>query len=48
MILCHLDSLTLRPGTTASAPAILISRGAQAHLLELIGIDEARPRWLEI
>ncbi|MET8332075.1 IS1634 family transposase [Streptomyces sp. NPDC005181] len=47
MILYHLDSLTLRPGTTASPPVILINRGVQAHLLELLGIDETRPRWLE-
>ncbi|MEU0222293.1 IS1634 family transposase [Streptomyces sp. NPDC006265] len=47
MILYHLDSLMLRPGTTTSPPAILISRGVQAHLLELLGIDETRPRWLE-
>jgi transposase len=47
MILYHLDSLTLRPGTTTSPPAILISQGVQAHLLELLGIDETRPRWLE-
>jgi transposase len=47
MILYHLDSLTLRPGTTTSPPTILISRGVQAHLLELLGIDETRPRWLQ-
>jgi transposase len=47
MILYHLDSLMLRPGTTTSPPAILINRGIQAHLLELLGIDETRPRWLE-
>ncbi|MFF0127236.1 IS1634 family transposase [Streptomyces mirabilis] len=47
IILYHLDSLTLRPGTATSPPAILVSRGVQAHLLELLGIDETRPRWLE-
>lgn len=47
MILYHLDSLMLRPGTTTDPPAILINRGIQAHLLELLGIDETRPRWLE-
>ncbi|WP_194235868.1 IS1634 family transposase, partial [Streptomyces sp. CB01881] len=47
MILYHLDSLMLRPGTATSPPVILINRGVQAHLLELLGIDETRPRWLE-
>jgi transposase len=47
MILHHLDSLTLRPGTATDPPAILISQAVQAHLLELLGIDETRPRWLE-
>ncbi|MFF3062837.1 IS1634 family transposase [Streptomyces sp. NPDC057909] len=46
MIFYQLDSLMLRPGTATSPPAILISRGAEAHLLELLGIDETRPRWL--
>lgn len=47
MILYHLDSLMLRPGTSTSPPTILINQGVQAHLLELLGIDETRPRWLE-
>lgn len=47
MILYHLDGLMLRPGTATDPPVILISRGVQAHLLELLGIDETRPRWLE-
>jgi transposase len=47
MILYHLDGLMLRPGTATDPPAILVSRGVQAHLLELLGIDETRPRWLE-
>lgn len=47
MILHHLDGLMLRPGTTTDPPTILISQGVQAHLLELLGIDETRPRWLE-
>ncbi|MEU4303785.1 hypothetical protein AB0G09_41870 [Kitasatospora aureofaciens] len=47
MILYQLDSLMLRPGTATSPPTILISRGVEAHLLELLGIDETRPRWLE-
>lgn len=47
MILYHLEGLTLRPGTATDPPAILISQGIQAHLLELLGIDETRPRWPE-
>jgi transposase len=47
MILYHLEDLMLRPGTATDPPVILISRGVQAHLLELLGIDETRPRWLE-
>ncbi|MEE1820890.1 hypothetical protein PUR61_01525 [Streptomyces sp. BE20] len=47
MIFYHLAGLKIRPGTTTSPPVILISRGVQAHLLELLGIDETRPRWLE-
>ena len=47
MILYHLDGLMLRPGTATSPPTILISQGVQAHLLQLLGIDETRPRWLQ-
>ncbi|MDF2255631.1 hypothetical protein [Streptantibioticus ferralitis] len=47
MIFYHLASLMIRPGTSTSPPVVLINRGVQAHLLELLGIDETRPRWLE-
>ncbi|MHA6757894.1 IS1634 family transposase [Streptacidiphilus sp. PAMC 29251] len=47
LIFYHLASLTMRPGTALDPPTILINRGVQAHLLELLGIDETRPRWLE-
>ncbi|MFJ7280217.1 IS1634 family transposase [Kitasatospora sp. NPDC098663] len=47
MIFYHLASLMIRPGTATSPPVVLINRGVQAHLLELLGIDETRPRWLE-
>lgn len=47
MIFYHLASLMIRPGTAISPPVVLINRGVQAHLLELLGIDETRPRWLE-
>ena len=46
LIFYHLATLTLRPGTLTEPPAILVSRGIQARLLELLGIDETRPRWL--
>jgi transposase len=47
MILYHLASLRMRAGTATDPPTILIIRGVQAHLLELLGIDETRPRWLD-
>jgi transposase len=47
MILYHLAGLRMRAGTTTDPPTILITRGVQAHLLELLGIDETRPRWLD-
>ncbi|AUY52408.1 hypothetical protein EH183_29720 [Streptomyces sp. CB01881] len=47
MIFYHLASLMIRPGTTTSPPIVLINRGARAHLLELLGTDETRPRQLE-
>lgn len=46
MILRHLSSLTMTPATANSPPIIRINRGVQAHLLELLGIDETRPRRL--
>jgi hypothetical protein len=45
-ILNALADLRLLPATGTDPPAILISRGVQAALLELLGIDETRPRWL--
>ncbi|WP_327223340.1 hypothetical protein OG229_04325 [Streptomyces platensis] len=47
MILYHLASLRMRAATATDPPTILINRGVQAHLLELLGIDETRPRWLD-
>lgn len=47
LILDALDTLTLRPASATDPPAILISRRIQAHLLELLDIDETRPRWLQ-
>ncbi|WP_405969311.1 IS1634 family transposase [Streptomyces sp. NBC_00988] len=47
MILYHLADLRIRVGTATDPPTILITRAVQAHLLELLGIDETRPRWLE-
>jgi transposase len=48
MILRTLASLTMTPATANSPPTIQITRGVQAHLLELLGIDETRPRRLSI
>jgi hypothetical protein len=47
IILYHLASLRMRVKTAIGPPAILINRGAQAHLLELFSVDETRPRWLD-
>ncbi|MBT2511759.1 hypothetical protein J7I98_39545 [Streptomyces sp. ISL-98] len=47
LILYHLDSLRMRAGTATDPPTILVTRGVQAHLLELLGIDATRPRWLD-
>jgi hypothetical protein len=38
----------MTPATANSPPVIRINRGVQAHLLELLGIDETRPRRLSI
>jgi transposase len=48
MILRTLASLTLTPATANSPPVVRITRGVQAHLLELLGFDETRPRRLSI
>ena len=47
LILDTLNTLALRPANATDPPAILVSQGIQAHLLELLGFDETRPRWLE-
>ena len=47
LILDTLDTLTLRPAGATDPPAILVNRGVQAQLLELLDIDETRPRWLK-
>jgi hypothetical protein len=41
-----LDTLTLRAANSTDPSAILVSPGIQAHRLELLDIDETRPRWL--
>ena len=46
LILRTLAGLTMTPATATGPPTIHITRGAQAHLLELLGIDETRPRQL--
>ncbi|MEE1804875.1 hypothetical protein [Streptomyces sp. BE133] len=39
MILYHLGELTLRISTVTDPPMVLITRGVQLHLLELLGIE---------
>jgi len=46
LILETLTPITLTPATGDQPMVIRISRGIQAQLLELLGIDETRPRWL--
>jgi transposase len=46
LILNTLSTLRLLPATGTDPPAILINRGIQAELLELLGVDATRPRWL--
>jgi transposase len=44
MILHHLADLQMTPATATGPPTVRINSGVQAHLLELLGIDETRPR----
>lgn len=46
MILFHLADLQMVPATATGPPIVRISSGVQAHLLELLGIDETSPRRL--
>lgn len=45
LILETLSELRLQPGTATDPPRVLVNRGAQAELLELLDIDPTRPRW---
>ncbi|MGW7602788.1 hypothetical protein [Streptomyces antimycoticus] len=47
MILYHLSGLRLRAGHTTDPPTIVISRGVQLHLLDLLGLEPTHPRWPE-
>ncbi|MEE4583218.1 MULTISPECIES: hypothetical protein [Streptomyces] len=47
MILYHLSGLRLRAGHTTDPPIIVISRGVQLHLLDLLGLEPTHPRWPE-
>jgi transposase len=47
MILYHLSDLRLRVGNTTDPPTIVISRGIQLHLLDLLGLEPTHPRWPE-
>ncbi|MER6335207.1 IS1634 family transposase [Streptomyces sp. NPDC001034] len=47
MILYHLSGLRLRVGGATDPPTIVISRGVQLHLLDLLGLEPTHPRWPE-
>jgi hypothetical protein len=47
MVLCHLSGLRLRVGAATDPPTIVISRGVQLHLLDLLGLEPTHPRWPE-
>ncbi len=47
MILYHFSGLRLRAGHTTDPPTIVISRGVQLHLLDLLGLEPTHPRWPE-
>jgi hypothetical protein len=47
MVLYHLSGLRLRVGSATDPPTIVISRGVQIHLLDLLGLEPTHPRWPE-
>ncbi|WP_406422633.1 hypothetical protein OH809_10665 [Streptomyces sp. NBC_00873] len=47
MIFYHLSGLRLRVGSATAPPTIVISRGVQLHLLDLLGLEPTHPRWPE-
>ncbi|MGW3622453.1 hypothetical protein [Streptomyces sp. NPDC000880] len=47
MILYHLSGLRLRVGSVTDPPTIVISRGVQLHLIDLLGMEPTHPRWPE-
>jgi transposase len=47
MILYHLSGLRLRVVGATDPPIIVISRGVQLHLLDLLGLEPTHPRWPE-
>jgi transposase len=46
MILYHLGQLQLRIGSATDPPTVLMARGIHLHLLDLLGLEVAQPRWL--
>ncbi|WP_455567670.1 IS1634 family transposase [Streptomyces celluloflavus] len=46
MILYHLGGLQLRLGGATDPPTVLMARGVHLHLLDLLGLEATRPRWL--
>lgn len=47
MILYHLSGLRLRVSSATAPPTVVISRGVQLHLLDLLGLEPTHPRWPE-
>ncbi|MET8454303.1 hypothetical protein [Streptomyces sp. NPDC005209] len=47
VILYHLFGLRLRVVGATDAPIIVISRGVQLHLLDLLSLEPTHPRWPE-
>ena len=47
MIFFHLGELWLRINSATDPPTIVITRGIQVHLLDLLGVQVDRPRWPE-
>ncbi|WP_392750185.1 hypothetical protein [Streptomyces sp. LN590] len=47
MILHHLGELQLRIRGATDPPTIILSQVVQVDLLDLLGLDVRRPRWLQ-
>lgn len=47
MILYHLGELQLRIGSATDPPTVILHRVVQVDLLDLLGLQVERPRWLQ-